>query len=935
MTGRANSSTERGPPPPRKMESPPLAATPPPPGPGRSSGRGGPPTRQTSGETGSEQTNSRGRAQASGTSVRGAVPGMPPPSTAPANKALFKRSLLPAIGAPRGPTPPNRGVLESGSGSECQSSIIESLTLESNGSAATGTLPDSSNVGSGNVKQGGGADSTLSLGRGSSRGRADRRPDILKTRPEELVSKRGSSGDAVSLLTNHFQVNFPLHWTLKQYRVDFSPDEDNLGFKKAMLHQHDELLGTYIFDGTIIFTPQVYNQPVDVLSKTREGKNYRIHIREVGVVKPTDGHFFHFLNIIARNCLQGLKLQLIGRNYFDPEARTTFPEFKLEVWPGYMTSIRQHEEKVLICCDSGVKIIRTDSVLEQMTAIRDRGAILRKLLGLIVITRYNNRTYRIDDIDFGKNPEFKFQKGDKSEVSIKDYFKLRYNLEIKNGSQPLLVSQPKARDVRGGRTSPALLVPELCFMTGLGEEHQNPRVKNALGNNIRPTPDNRVDTLMKFSKRMQNTALVVKELSGWKMGLSPNILQIPARILTPEKIRQGMNKPPITYGVDNADWGSGIGRGKLLSASPLERWIVVAPQIFKGPTEEFVAMIPKVGGSMGFQIRNPLFHFLSEKRVSNYVTKLQEVVKLKPSMVMIIIDGDDIYKAVKKTLYVDNAIPCQVMKKSTLTRTKGLMSVATKVAIQMAAKLGAEPWGIVSVPKNTMVIGYDSFHDTANRNTSVGAVVASINNDLTRFTSSCTFHKNNEELLNQMEMCFSKAIQAYQKANGGLPERLIVYRDGVGDGQIEYVKETEIVAIQTVCRKLHFEPKLTFIIVSKRINARFFKPLSNSKVTNPPSGTIVDDVVTLPERYDFFLISQSVRQGTVNPTSYNVIEDNSGWSPDNIQRLTYKLTHLYFNWPGTVRVPAPCQYAHKLAYLVGESLHKSPNEALEDILYYL
>ena len=34
------------------------------------------------------------------------------------------------------------------------------------------------------------------------------------------------------------------------------------------------------------------------------------------------------------------------------------------------------------------------------------------------------------------------------------------------------------------------------------------------------------------------------------------------------------------------------------------------------------------------------------------------------------------------------------------------------------------------------------------------------------------------------------------------------------------------------------------------------------------SGTVVDDVVTLPERYDFFLVSQSVRQGTVNPTSY-------------------------------------------------------------------
>ena len=69
-------------------------------------------------------------------------------------------------------------------------------------------------------------------------------------------------------------------------------------------------------------------------------------------------------------------------------------------------------------------------------------------------------------------------------------------------------------------------------------------------------------------------------------------------------------------------------------------------------------------------------------------------------------------------------------------------------------------------------------------------------------------------------------------------------------------------------------------------------------------------------RYDFFLVSQSVNQGTVNPTSYNVVKDTSGLLPKHIQALTYKLTHLYYNWPGTVRVPAPCQYAHKLAFLV-------------------
>merc|ERR1712111_309026 len=135
-------------------------------------------------------------------------------------------------------------------------------------------------------------------------------------------------------------------------------------------------------------------------------------------------------------------------------------------------------------------------------------------------------------------------------------------------------------------------------------------------------------------------------------------------------------------------------------------------------------------------------------------------------------------------------------------------------------------------------------------------------------------------------------------------------------------------------KNLKIDPKFTYIIVSKRVNARFYKMDGNNAV-NPPSGSIFDDVVTLPERYDFYLVSQSVRQGTVNPTSYNIIEDTSGFKPRQIQVLTYKLTHLYFNWSGTVRVPMVCQYAHKLAYLIGQSVHTQPHSALEPLLYYL
>ena len=143
--------------------------------------------------------------------------------------------------------------------------------------------------------------------------------------------------------------------------------------------------------------------------------------------------------------------------------------------------------------------------------------------------------------------------------------------------------------------------------------------------------------------------------------------------------------------------------------------------------------------------------------------------------------------------------------------------------------------------------------------------------------------------------------------------------------------------MKEVFRDLKFTPKFAFVVVSKRINTRFFAAgkKAGEAYINPPSGTVVDSVVTLPERYDFFLVSQSVRQGTVNPTSYNVLCDDSGLKPAQVQMLTYKMTHLYFNWPGTVRVPAVCQYAHKLAFLTGQTLHKLPNDQLRDLLYYL
>lgn len=96
-----------------------------------------------------------------------------------------------------------------------------------------------------------------------------------------------------------------------------------------------------------------------------------------------------------------------------------------------------------------------------------------ELLGQIVMTHYNKKTYRIDDIDFQKNCKstFHLRKEDR-DITYLEYYSKRYQVQVRNPTQPLLVSRPTRRDVNRGDDQPIYLIPELCGMTGLTEEQR-------------------------------------------------------------------------------------------------------------------------------------------------------------------------------------------------------------------------------------------------------------------------------------------------------------------------------------------------------------------------------------------------------------------------------------------------------------------------------
>ena len=77
-----------------------------------------------------------------------------------------------------------------------------------------------------------------------------------------------------------------------------------------------------------------------------------------------------------------------------------------------------------------------------------KSAVMNEVIGTSVLTRYNNRTYKIDDIDWENTPMFTFKKGD-TEMTLVDYYKLHHKIIIKDLGQPLLVHRSKEKTTTG------------------------------------------------------------------------------------------------------------------------------------------------------------------------------------------------------------------------------------------------------------------------------------------------------------------------------------------------------------------------------------------------------------------------------------------------------------------------------------------------------
>ncbi|XP_008847235.1 piwi-like protein 3 [Nannospalax galili] len=742
------------------------------------------------------------------------------------------------------------------------------------------------------------------------------------------ASKRGKKGRMISLQTNHYRVTCDCNIAYK-YNVDYRPDIKDINIRASLLLRHQPTLGRcHIFDGHSLLLPQrLPRSDMEFVSQTEGGDIVKIRVQLSKELHPKHPDWLRYYNILFR---------------------------RMQIQRNYNTSILPYENVLTLCADVTHKLLQMKTVYDLITEKVDRGvpnlveAVSEELLGSIVFTRYNKKTYRIDYIDWNRGPRNMFKKSDGSMISFVDYYRQQYNLVITDMNQPLLVSRGRWR--KGQRSTPqepVLLVPQLCYLTGLTSDiRTNHKLMSQLTRQMRMCPKSREKVLKEFMKKLETNQNIQDEFRPWKVKFDTTCLHISGRILDTVELYQ-RGKSSIS------NWLRESKSRPLLRPMPLKNWAILYPECCSIETNSLLRNLKEVSAVMGIDMTEANGYKVGKdpesyketlrKRVTtstqmmvftSLVAELLFLLLFLFKVVCILPDhGKHRYDEIKRFLCVQCPVPSQCVVAETLRYEKTLRTMAVKIAQQMNCKMGGALWKVDTDMKNTMFIGIDCFHDIVSRQQSIAAFVASTNEELTKWHSQCLFQEPGQELVDGLRGCLKAALDSWFKNVRKAPQSVVVYRDGVGDGQLQALLDSEVAQMVEFFKRGR-KPciPLTFIVVKKRINTRFFV---NEASMNPPPGTVVDQVVTREEWYDFYIVSQTSQDGTVTPTHYNVIYDTKGLYPDQVQCLTYKLCHMYYNLPGVIRVPAPCHYAHKLAYLIGKNIHQPPSESLSKYLYYL
>ena len=664
-------------------------------------------------------------------------------------------------------------------------------------------------------------------------------------------------------------------------------------------------------------------------------------------------------------------VKLADKNMVDPDPNNKTNE---TIYKGFYTSAQITENGLYLLVSNVNKHVMGNTVYDIIIRIKSENQGLpesekRKLIEeyfvthKTILTTYGSfRAYRIKQIDFDASPSktsfnIKDKNGQTKTMSVLEYYKNQYSIDLTDPDQPLIIAERKAKSSQkkallgkekvndNEKEQVIYLVPELVFATGIDTSNDSTDKRRSIISKTKIDPNKKIEEIGKIRNMIfSNEARGYKGKDGnsytskssnqiskeWGINLGEN-LSIKGRILPQPKLKYAKNN---IIRPNNGNFRSGnTVNGAQISQS---NFAYVYDKRDKSDIRNSLKGLFAKGKMKGLNIRFDqnmtgihgvtLNNYSSWNDIKNQLNIIEQnkqyiemvVVFLSPQL-------EKFYSQLKEYFINSCQIATQFVISKKLQDQKRAGSIMFNIVEQINIKMGGTNFYIDFYGENIIKVGKVYLI--------LGLEVRQINGE-THYSLTSTTNPNLNKMITTFKKCKNvkeekeRAIEELMKsALDGLknaphpPDYIILYRQGGNYIQNKKLAEIEVPMFNNYLNerkaadeRKRFNPKFIYVCCNLKGDLKFFEN-GNGKYSNPKSGLCVDSTVTQKDKYEFYIQPQYVNQGTATPCHYQVLyEDRDPINEENnlkleeLQLLSFYLSFYYWTWAGAVRVPGALKW---------------------------
>ncbi|CEL59560.1 Protein argonaute-2 (Fragment) OS=Oryctolagus cuniculus GN=EIF2C2 PE=1 SV=2 [Rhizoctonia solani AG-1 IB] len=466
-------------------------------------------------------------------------------------------------------------------------------------------------------------------------------------------------------------------------------------------------------------------------------------------------------------------------------------------------------------------------------------------------------------------------------------------------------------------------------------------------------PDQRIGQITQGFQQLQYNQSDYLRGAGVQVEQRP--VTVDARVLNPPQIEFGDRQ---TLSVSNGTWnmlrkkmykpakvgcwaialfaqqgGNDLGKrlAKGLTAVMRERGILVLddePIISQFPVHDISSSLTDLGNQAlqrTWSLKSPLLRGEDPRKLFK-----------SPDLIVCVIPfpAPEIRAAIKRWGDCEVGVATQCVVGTKYAGQRNEDQYLNNLVLKVHAKLGGTnfiPRQAFQWDRPTMVMGGDVSHPPpgSRGHPSISAVVGSMDINSCQYAADSNVQASREERIMGLKQTTIKLIKSFAAANNIPPQHILFFRDGLSEGQFGTFGREEIKEMKDAFEELRIQPKLTFVCVGKGHHIRFFGDQRNvDRSGNCLPGTVVDQGITHPAIWDFYLQSHPGLKGTSSPSHYTVLLDEMGYSSDKLQSVAHALCHIYARSTRSVSIPAPVYYADIIS--ARGSFHFTPDVHLSE-----